>query len=51
MNEHGPLTKAALEAGRHVLVEKPMATSLEGAELLEVARTVERVLVRAYTIS
>ena len=36
MNEHGPLTKAALEAGRHVLVEKPMATSLEeAAELLE----------------
>ena len=34
MNEHGPLAKAALEAGRHVLVEKPMATSLdEAAEL------------------
>lgn len=48
MNEHGPLTKAALEAGRHVLVEKPMATSLEeAAELLEVAGTVERVLVCA----
>ena len=30
MNEHGPLAKAALEAGRHVLVEKPMATSLDG---------------------
>jgi len=39
MNEHGALTKAALEAGKHVLVEKPMATSLvEAAELLEVAR-------------
>jgi len=36
MNEHGPLAKAALEAGRHVLVEKPMATSLlDAAELLE----------------
>jgi predicted dehydrogenase len=31
MNEHGPLARAALEAGRHVLVEKPMATSLEEA--------------------
>ena len=39
MNEHGPLAKAALEAGRHVLVEKPMATSLaEAAELVELAR-------------
>ena len=38
MNEHGPLAKAALEAGRHVLVEKPMATSLqEAAELVELA--------------
>ena len=31
MNEHGPLARAALEAGKHVLVEKPMATSLEEA--------------------
>jgi len=40
MNEHGPLAKAALEAGKHVLVEKPMATSLDEArELLELGRT------------
>jgi predicted dehydrogenase len=39
MNEHGPIAKAALSAGRHVLVEKPMATSLaEAAELVELSR-------------
>jgi len=39
MNEHGPLAGRALEAGKHVLVEKPMATSLEqAAELVELAR-------------
>ena len=38
MNEHGPLAHAALSAGKHVLVEKPMATSLqEAAALLELA--------------
>ena len=48
MNEHGPLAKAALEAGRHVLVEKPMATTLEeAAELLELARTSAGLLVCA----
>lgn len=38
MNEHGALTRAGLEAGKHVLVEKPLATSLdEGEELVALA--------------
>jgi predicted dehydrogenase len=39
MREHGPITKAALLAGKHVLVEKPMATTLsEAAELVDLAK-------------
>jgi len=39
MPEHGPISMAALQAGKHVLVEKPMATSLEeAARLVEQAR-------------
>lgn len=39
MREHGPMACAALEAGKHVLVEKPMAINLEeAARLVETAR-------------
>jgi predicted dehydrogenase len=34
MNEHGTLVDRALSAGKHVLVEKPMATTLEEAARL-----------------
>ena len=48
MNEHGPLADAALRAGKHVLVEKPMATDLaQAAGLLDLARTSPGILVCA----
>jgi predicted dehydrogenase len=38
MQQHGRIAKEALKAGKHVLVEKPMATTLEeAAELLVLA--------------
>lgn len=48
MREHAPMAKAALQAGKHVLVEKPIATNLDDAcELLAVAQECERFLVCA----
>jgi predicted dehydrogenase len=48
MNEHGSLATEALDAGKHVLVEKPMATSLdEAAALVELARRAPGLLVCA----
>lgn len=48
MNEHGPLTKAALKAGKHVLVEKPMSVNLqEAAEIVSLARNSPGYLVPA----
>src|SRR5262249_55125830 len=42
---HEPLTLAALNAGKHVLVEKPMAASAEACRrMVEAARTAGRVL-------
>jgi len=39
MNEHGTLAREALTAGKHVLVEKPMAKSLaQDAELVDLGR-------------
>jgi predicted dehydrogenase len=40
MPAHGPITRAALEAGKHVLVEKPMAVTLPEAQaIMALART------------
>ena len=48
MNEHGDLALAGLEHGKHVLVEKPMATSLEQARtLVDAAAASDRLLVCA----
>lgn len=48
MQEHGTLGVAAIEAGKHVLLEKPMATTLgDATRLLEASRAHQRLLVCA----
>ena len=48
MNQHGALARAALAAGKHVLVEKPMSSSLqEGVDLVEAAAAAPGLLVCA----
>jgi len=48
MQEHGLITRAALQAGKHVLVEKPMSTNLdEAAQLVELAKTSQGYLLPA----
>jgi len=48
MREHGRLATAAYAAGKHVLVEKPMATTLEeAAELVRLSQESDRLLVCA----
>jgi len=47
---HFPLAKRALEAGKHVLVEKPLATSLlDGQELAKLAEASGLVLMPGHT--
>jgi len=47
---HHPLVKRALEAGKHALVEKPLATTIaEAQELAELARARELVLMPGHT--
>ncbi len=46
---HAPMSIAALEAGQHVLCEKPLATTLaEGAAIVEKARASDRVFMMGF---
>jgi predicted dehydrogenase len=50
VSTHHPLVVAALEAGKHVFVEKPMAASVdEATELIELATAAQRVLMPGHT--
>ena len=48
---HGPQCLAALEAGCHVLIEKPMATTVEDVEkLLEAEKRTRKIIMVDYTM-
>jgi predicted dehydrogenase len=50
VSSHYALAKAALEAGKHVLVEKPLATSVEeGAQLIDISERHGLVLMSGHT--
>jgi predicted dehydrogenase len=50
VSTHYALAKAAIEAGKHVFVEKPLASSSEEAlELIDLAETSDRVLMPGHT--
>jgi predicted dehydrogenase len=50
VKHHFPLAKAALEAGKHALIEKPMAASAEECEeLIEIAERMGLVLMVGHT--
>jgi predicted dehydrogenase len=50
VSTHFPLASAALRAGKHVFVEKPLAaSSLEGEQLIELAERAGRVLMPGHT--
>lgn len=47
---HAPLAKRALQAGKHVLVEKPLATCLsDGRELAEIASAADLTIMPGHT--
>lgn len=50
ISTHGPLGVRALEAGKHLFVEKPLAASVEeGEALLRAAKAADRVLMVGHT--
>jgi predicted dehydrogenase len=50
VSTHYPIAKAALEAGKHVMIEKPLADSSEHAlDLIETAERVGRILMVDHT--
>lgn len=50
ISTHGPLGLRALDAGKHVFIEKPLASSVSDAEqLIETAKRRERVLMVGHT--